>query len=95
LNQAQSAGKRAYSERPLELRDEAEIRPFDTWPFMRQGIPVIQIGTLGKPFRHWHRPEDCLDLIGASGRRLIADVASLVEDLLLYWTPPKSRLRDA
>ncbi|WP_157369555.1 M28 family metallopeptidase [Zavarzinella formosa] len=73
--------------RPTLIREDTSIAAFDTWPFMQAGIPVIQIGTFGEPFPHWHRPEDRLGLIGEHGRKLIEDVSALTKDLLDFWTP--------
>ena len=35
---------------------------FDTWPFMREGVNVIQIGSRSDaaPFKHWHSKKDSL-----------------------------------
>ena len=79
-----------YSDRPIYVTDEVTCKAFDTWPFMSRGVPVIQIGTFGEPFPHWHRPEDRLALIGEGGRELIADVVALVTDLLAFWLPQES-----
>lgn len=79
--------ERRSTRRAVVVHEAPAIRPFDTWPFMRRGVPVVQIGTFGAPFRHWHRPGDRIELIGEAGRELIGDVVDLVADLLTFCWP--------
>jgi hypothetical protein len=89
LERAEAESPR-HSGRPISVHESDAFKMFDTWPFMRRGIPVVQIGTFGEPFRYWHRPEDRLSLIGRTGRASIADVVAVVTDLLRFWLPPGS-----
>lgn len=53
---------------------------FDSWPFMKNGIPVIQIGTAGSlPFRYFHDPKDNLKNIKIS---LIKETSKFVIELI-------------
>ena len=59
---------------------------FDSWPFMKTDLPVVQVGATGnKPFLYWHDPRDIWQLIGTNGYHLIAATAELVYGLLQNW----------
>jgi hypothetical protein len=45
----------------VEIAAAESFPQFDTWPFMREGISVIQIGSRpSTPFKHWHSKGDTL-----------------------------------
>ncbi len=53
--------KRVYaaSDIKVEVSSKDKFPQFDSWPFMRNGVPVIQIGTRGSPsFPYFHHPRD-------------------------------------
>jgi hypothetical protein len=86
LRSAEDAGDVVAGGRPVVLHPDPSFRQFDTWPFMRKGVPAVQVGTVGpRPFSHWHQPGDGPHLIGARGCELIRDVVSLVDVLLARW----------
>ncbi|HEX8915594.1 MAG TPA: M28 family peptidase [Humisphaera sp.] len=73
---------RLPSGRWVFVQENPAMKPFDAWPFMRRGVPAVQIGSLGdRPFDQWHQPGDSVDGIGEAGRKLIADAAGVVEAL--------------
>ena len=43
----------------VNVASKEEFPQFDTWPFMKNGVPVIQVGTGGTPpFTYFHDPRD-------------------------------------
>ncbi len=47
------------SEVRVEVTSRKEFPQFDSWPFMRNGVPAINIGTTGTPsFPYFHHPKD-------------------------------------
>lgn len=53
---------------------------YDSWPFMKQGIPVIQIGTVGSDiYKYFHTADDIPDIINYSR---INQVVELVKGLI-------------
>jgi Iap family predicted aminopeptidase len=75
-------------DREIQVQSATAFPEFDTWPFMQEGIPVVQIGTRARQeFFYWHQPEDNLQQITVENYKLIRDVVSVVETLLSHWTP--------
>ncbi|MFH1832725.1 MAG: M28 family peptidase [Candidatus Levyibacteriota bacterium] len=64
----------------IEITAAKAFPQFDSWPFMKNGIPVIQIGTKGAlPFRYFHDPKDTLKNIKTN---LIKETSLLVTELI-------------
>jgi Zn-dependent M28 family amino/carboxypeptidase len=81
-----SSGKARADMPEVIIRTAERFPQFDSWPFMRAEIPVIQIGTLSTPpFLYWHDPRDYFPIIGNTGFRLIANVADLAKCILENW----------
>ena len=73
---------RLSSGRLVFVHEDPAFKAFDSWPFMRRGVPAVQIGAVGDPpFDQWHQPGDSLDRIGEAGRSPIADAAAVAEAL--------------
>lgn len=64
----------------IEITAAKTFPQFDSWPFMKNGISVIQIGTKGTPpFRYFHDPKDNLKNIKTN---LIKEASLLVTELI-------------
>ncbi|MFC1786671.1 M28 family metallopeptidase [Halobacteriota archaeon] len=72
---------------PIDVSSKDEFPQFDSWPFMKNGVPVIQIGTkgnppvtvLGKGESIFHNPKDTIENIEPE---MIENVVLLVEEFL-------------
>jgi hypothetical protein len=43
----------------VDISSKAKIPQFDVWPFMKNGVDTIQVGSRSDPpFKAWHSPED-------------------------------------
>jgi len=67
----------------LEVTAREQFPQFDSWPFMKAGLDVIQVGTTGDPqFMYWHDPGDTLANINYD---LIEHVVQVVKGLLYFY----------
>jgi len=62
---------------PIEITPEYRSPQFDAWPFHKEGIPVIEIGTT--PYAYFHKKEDTVDKVNIG---LIQEVVGLVERIV-------------
>lgn len=64
----------------IQVSSRAKFPQFDSWPFMKQGVPVMQIGTIADPpFQAFHDPDDTLEHIDLS---LIGKVVQMVKGIV-------------
>ncbi len=68
----------------IEITSSEQFPQFDSWPFMKNGIPVIQIGTRGaNGFPYFHHPKDDMSNIDLSQmERIIFFLRAFITDLL-------------
>ena len=67
----------------IEVSSKKEFPQFDSWPFMKMGVPVIQIGTRGAtPFPYFHHPKDTLENIDYN---LINKVINLLHEFITLY----------
>ena len=72
----------------IEVSSKKEFPQFDSWPFMKMGIPVIQIGTGGeKPFPYFHHPRDDLKNIDCG---LVDKVVNLLHEFVVLYSQKSS-----
>ncbi len=74
-----SAVKKASkgSKFPVEITPDYKSPQFDAWPFFKEGVPAMEIGTA--PYSYFHKKEDTVDKINLE---LIGDVVGLVERIV-------------
>ena len=66
-----------------EVQSLDGMAQFDTWPFMRKGIPAVQIGSEGRrPFEHWHQLGDNISLLSPRTFELIEEALDMTERLI-------------
>ena len=76
--------KNESENRLIVIQSNNYLSEFDTWPFIKKGIPVINITTSGKKsYPFFHHPDDNLSQISGKGYGIISDVVTLVESLLI------------
>ncbi len=78
------ASLQTSSEIGVEVSSREAFQQFDSWPFMRNGIPVVQIGTRGTPsFAYFHHPNDDINNINYSlMERVIKFLKGFIKALL-------------
>lgn len=62
---------------PVDITPEYKSPQFDAWPFHKEGIPAIEIGTT--PYAYFHKKEDTVEKINLD---LINEVVGLVERIV-------------
>lgn len=67
----------------LEVIAREQFPQFDSWPFMKAGLDVIQVGTTGDPqFTYWHDADDTLANVNYD---LIEHVVQVTKGLLHFY----------
>lgn len=62
---------------PVDITPDYKSPQFDAWPFHREGIPVIEVGTT--PYAYFHKKEDTLDKLDPA---ILMEVVRLVERIV-------------
>jgi hypothetical protein len=64
----------------IEVISKGDFPQFDSWPFMKNGIPIIQIGTKGNvDYDYFHHPKDTIDKLN---HKLERDIPVLLGELI-------------